>query len=296
MVIGGVGYGSYKLDGLEFRQSVQNSSLNSQVTKEFVGPFWKYTKNKLCLNRYPFKESDNYAWWFCMTNKDEPPTVLILGNSHANQIYPGFVFNESLNHHSILSIGACNFARAQERQLTKAVNSPCSGNRPLHQEQFIANIISTSNSVRFAVIDGLGTDFDALYFSHLKAQIDFLEKYNIKVIIFTPQIRFPYDIKSCFSRPLKPISRNCEMSLESKRKLTEKFWLFAQQITLTNPNVAFFDQNDLFCNSEKCSMVLNGMPLFRDENQHISEYGSIELSKIFTQWARNNAPEILAAP
>ena len=116
-----------------------------------------------------------------MASKDELPTILLLGNSYANQLYPGFVLNGHLNHHSILSIGTCNPARNHESQPQKIGNNPCSGNRSLHQEQFIDNIIKNSNSVRYAVLDGLRTNFDASYISRLKERIVFLEKITLKL-------------------------------------------------------------------------------------------------------------------
>ena len=34
------------------------------------------------------------------------------------------------------------------------------------------------------------------------------------------------------------------------------------------------------------------MPLNRDEAGHLSEYGSIELQTYFTEWAKENVPEL----
>jgi peptidoglycan/LPS O-acetylase OafA/YrhL len=297
MVVGFAGYGTFKRDGLAFRSAVQTSSLNQTIANEFVGSMWKYTQNDYCLNRYPFAESAEYGWWFCMASKNEPPTVLLLGNSYANQLYPGFALNDQLGHHSILSIGACDPARAHDPlPRDELANSPCSGNRQLHQQLFIDRIIASSNSLRYAILDGLSMKPDAAYISRLKERIDFLESHRVKVIVFTPHLRVDYDIKGCYSRPFNASHRSCELDLESRRKLTENFKPLVLQISKSNPKVAFFDQNDLFCNNERCSMLLNGMPLFRDEYHHISEYGSIELAKIFTKWAAANIPDILTNP
>ena len=293
IAVGYVGYNAYKRDGLEFRQSVHNASLNPRVTNEFVGPLWKFTKSDLCLNRYPFKEAAEYGWWFCMASKDAPPTLVLLGNSNANQFYAGLANNTSLKHHSILSIGTCDPAKVDESQLTEEVTfSPCSGHRPLQQQKFIDNIVENLNSVRYVILAGLNRNPDWKYVSRLKERVDFLERHYIKVIIFTPNVDVDYDIRGCFSRPFKPNKRNCELHLEARRKLTEDFKPLVDQLSKTNPNVAFFDPNDLFCNNVRCSMLHNGMPLFRDEYHHISEYGSIELANIFTKWASTNIPAL----
>jgi hypothetical protein len=70
------------------------------------------------------------------------------------------------------------------------------------------------------------------------------------------------------------------------------FKVLRDQLGKTNPNVAFFDQNELFCHGENCSFVRDGMPLFRDEFHHLSEYGSKELAKVFLSWADKNVPEL----
>ncbi|WP_141710165.1 SGNH hydrolase domain-containing protein [Legionella parisiensis] len=62
-------------------------------------------------------------------------------------------------------------------------------------------------------------------------------------------------------------------------------------ISKTNPSVIFFDPNDLFCDSKKCSMIdANGLPFYRDQ-LHISEYGSIKLLGLFQKWAEKNLSE-----
>ncbi len=285
--VGYLGYYSYVKDGFENRQALNNSSSNKKAIDELVGPFWKYAVNDICLNRYPFKEADDYAWWFCMASKDEKPTLILLGNSYANQLYPGFVKNSKLNHHSILSIGTCD--PAKDDQLLNA-NSPCYEIRSLHQRQLIDNIIEKSGSVKYAIVDGLNKNPDPEYISLLNERIDFLEKHRIKVIVFIPHLIFNYDIRGCFLRPFK--SKDCEFNTEARKNLNEGFKPLVDHLSKTNPNVLFFDQNELFCDAEKCSMLRDGMPLYRDEHHHISEYGSIELSRIFTRWASVNIPEI----
>ena len=62
-------------------------------------------------------------------------------------------------------------------------------------------------------------------------------------------------------------------------------------ISVSNKNVLFYDQNELFCNN-KCSYIKDGMPLYRDQ-VHISEYGSIVLSELFVNWAQQNIPALI---
>ena len=228
-----------------------------------------------------------------MASKDEKPTLILLGNSYSNQFYPGLSKNINFKHHSILSIGTCDAAWVDESKIISEVNtSPCAGNRPLLQQQFINDIVEKSGSVKFAILGSLSGSLDENYILRLKKRIDFLEMNNVKVIIFTPHIMVDYDTKGCFSRPLKKPKFNCELTLMDYAKHLDRFKPLVQQLSKTNPNVAFFNQNELFCDANKCSMIRNGIPLFRDEFHHLSEYGSVELSNIFEKWAKINTPQI----
>lgn len=290
-----LGYLPYQRNGLEFRAAVTDFTLNSQVTGQFVGPGWQYAKNVSCLNRYPFKEADDYSWWFCMLSKEQDPTIVLLGNSYANHLYPGLAQQTRLRRHTILSIGTCSPVEVDESTLIEGDNkSPCAGKHAWHQHQFINEIIEKTGSIRFAILDGLSRKPDTNYIEHLRKRIDFLEKNKIKVIVFTPHLHADYDIRGCFSRPFKRHIKTCSLSRTEREALLANFKVLRDRLAETNPNVAFFDQNELFCQGENCSFVRDGMPLFRDEFHHLSEYGSKELAKVFLSWADKNVPELFS--
>jgi peptidoglycan/LPS O-acetylase OafA/YrhL len=290
LFVGFVGYNSYERNGLEFRKYANPpEAVRSKLDA------WHYMDNDICINRYPFKY--NYGYWFCMMNKDENPTLLLVGNSYANHLYPGLANNPSFKHHTILSIGNCDAAEPDKTGLDMKPLSSCDDNDNLRQQRFVASIIEKSNSVKFAIIDGLDRDPTQEYILRVKKRIDFLEKNNIKVIVFTPHLRLlrdvlHHDIRGCFVRGFhKP--KNCDADISERIKLTERFRPLIQKLSISNPNVAFFDPNDLVCNKVKCSAIRNGMPLYRDLADHLSVYGSEELSNIFEKWARTNIPQIL---
>ncbi|HHF7368303.1 TPA: acyltransferase family protein [Legionella bozemanae] len=262
----------------------------NEVNAQFVGPDWQYTKNDLCLNRYPFDEAKDYQWWFCMMNKSKKPTVILLGNSFANQLYPGLLNNKLFSNETILSIGTCDAAKVGKTPLVdKPLDPtfPCAGDRPLHQEKFINNIIKQNvGSLKYAIIAGLYGASEE-YLARLKSRIDFLEKNHIKVIVFLPHLMFnKKDVKSCI-RPFSSAAR-CRSDLKERNALIPFNQAVIKTISKTNPGVVFFDPNDLFCDEKKCSMIdTNGLPFYRDQ-VHISEYGSIRLADLFEKWAKKN--------
>ena len=110
LIIGSAGGGAFLLSSHSLwplsEASAQEPS-TQDPSAQFVGPFWKYTKNDICLQRYPFQEANSFPWWFCMQNRDADPTVLLLGDSSANALYPGFAHNYALKAQTILSVGIC---------------------------------------------------------------------------------------------------------------------------------------------------------------------------------------------
>ena len=133
---------------------------------------------------------------------------------------------------------------------------------------------------------------DNTYIKQLQDRITFLENNHIQVIVFIPHIEFGRDVRSCFSRPLKTATAQCTFNTDLHTAILNDFKPTMDAVSKTHPGVKFFDQNQLFCTHQTCMMIKDGMPLFRDD-VHISEYGSIELGKIFMDWAKIHQPNLL---
>ena len=293
--VGSLGFSCYMHNGIPSRSTVIEAE---KINSQFVGPLWKYTKNDICLKRFPFSEAKDYGWWFCMLSRDEKPSLLLLGDSISNQLYAGLTQNSNFAKYTILSIGTCDVAEVDPSQLTKNyTTSPCSGDRTLHQQQFINDIIEkNSDSLKYVIL-GVSMPsmlLDPKYIARLKNRVDFIEKNHIKVMIFIRPIGFKDNIQSCFARPFKLVPpKKCETSLAQRIEVANYYKPLREYFAKSNPDVLFFNQNDIFCNNEKCSMVRDGMPLMRDD-VHMSEFASIEVSKIFAKWAAEHAPEMIS--
>lgn len=294
LIIGIFGLYVYQQDGMQNRTTITRY-LSTEANDQFVGPLWAYTKNDICTNRFPYAEAAEYRWWFCMLSKDESPTVLLLGNSYANQFYPGLVKHPRFNHHAVLSIGACDAAGpAANSPASNDPTSPCSGNRAQEQQLWIDDIIEKNKNLQYVIIDGLPAKPTADYIERLNQRIDYIEEHGIKVVVFVPQLLLNYHIKGCYSRLFKPARFDCTVDISEHRRLLAEFEPLARRVTQSGNNVFVFDQNRLFCGENSCSMIRDGMPLLRDEFNHMSEYGSIELGKLFAKWADETLPGMLS--
>ncbi|OZG72097.1 acyltransferase [Hahella sp. CCB-MM4] len=281
----------YSKGGLADRSVVVESEFSEEVRHQFMGPLWEYTMNDICLNEFPFQDVSQMRWWFCMKSDKREPTLIILGNSYANQLYPGFVNNSLLTHHTIVSIGTCDFAGDNRRYVGVDSKHPCYLDRAAKQRKFIDKLIENEPSIQFAVIDGLSREPDQAYIEALRTRVSYLENMGIRVIIFTPHIKPGFNPKACFTTPIRRVARDCSFAAKDRKDLYKSFLPLIESIAKTNPDVLFFEQNGLFCSGERCTYTLNGMPLHRDEG-HLSEFGSIQLQSYFTDWAKKNVPTI----
>lgn len=296
LIVGGLGASSFLNGGFPGRPAVQSSSLKGAVAAQFAGPRWQYSSNNICHERYPFEEAQHYSWWFCMLEEETEPSILLLGNSQANELYPGLSRHPLLAHHNVLSIGACSAARSPKIGGRPQDRTPCSGDRPRRQELFIDGIISQSGSLDLVIIDGISVRAlgDPSYVTRLLERIDFIESVGVSVVVYVPSLSLGVDVRDCFSRPFRPGGADCSTTSEARERILAAFQPLRTEIS-RRPGVNIFDKNMLFCNPTVCSITREGMPLLRDQ-LHISEYGSGLLANHFVEWAMKQVPRVLEVP
>lgn len=275
-IIGFVGYYTFISKGIPSRSTVENAKL---INSQFVGAEWEFSKNDICLNRYPFEEANNYKWWFCMQNKDKSPDVLILGTSFANHLYPGLVDNDP-EHKVFLSIGTCDpFLDEKQSEWIPAIH-PCYGKRASDQFNLINSIIENNKSIRTVVIDGLSVNPDGDYLNRIGEYVNNLNRKGIKTVIFIPHARPGFNTKVCFARPFKQPTNTCIVDASGHNTTVKKYEDFAFELRKSSPYTVLFDQSKAYCNEKKCTFTKNDLPLFRDEG-HYSFYGSDLIGKEF---------------
>lgn len=210
-------------------------------------------------------------------------------------MYPGLAANSDLKNNTALNIGTCDFGSPKYSDKTiLGGNDPCTGYRPEHQENLIFDIIEKSKTVKYAIIDGLiNTPYGDFYISIVEQRIARLLENNAKVIVFVPHMTFNTDIKGCFTWPMfSGVNEGCSVSIDKMKEIDDRFKPMMDAILAKQPSVQFFDQNKLICNSSECSMVLNSMPMYRDQFYHYSEYARQKMSELFAEWAKEHTPDI----
>lgn len=283
--IGLFGISVVKTNGYQEREVLKNLTLTERVKSQLGSENWKYKKNDNCIRSYLYGDVAIDSWNFCVKNINYPPRILLLGNSFANHLYPGFVANKQLKNHSILSIGDFNASGYEP-------NFPEKADFVNYQKNIIDGIISEAVSIQYVVISGLDDFTNEMYIQNIISRIKFIQKYGKKVVIFLPHIKMTFDPKYCFSRPQIQQKKNCNFDNEVWEEKIKNFQPFIDLVLKNNPGVLFYDPNELFCKNNKCSFIKDGIPLYRDQ-VHLSEYGSIKLAELFEEWVKINIPSLI---
>jgi peptidoglycan/LPS O-acetylase OafA/YrhL len=285
---------------------------------------WNYSTNESCLKRFPYEKKTG-GWWFCVINRDAPPTLIILGNSFANALYPGLAQHDRLRNQTILSIGACDLVKGIWIEYPRAVReNPCLGReRQVDHERFIDEIVARNATLRYAILESTWPEFDAggewvnrngsragrmiaidqnpaspqpsslqVYVKGLAGRIEFLERRGVIPIFFLPKPEIDYDVRECFARPFKEAAQSCVVTRNENVVAQAQFVAAIRQLQAKHPGMLLFDPYDVLCTGERCGFFQDGMPLLRDKF-HLSEFGSGIMANRFVKWAETHLPSLL---
>lgn len=280
-IIGVAGYITYAMNGIDTRSNIEASK---EVSRQLNGALWQYSKNDNCLTRFKTHLATDLPWWFCSLKRNADPDVLLLGNSYANHLYPGIAFNKNLKDLNVLSIGISD--------VTSQVLSPDDKNQ-YDQLMFINDIIKNNASIKYIIISGVDPKADDRYIDGLLKRMQTVTSHGAKVVIFYPHVRLADDIKACFSRPLKSPQSSCESDLAELNDIRKHMDYLKGRVSKVYPDTLYFDVNKAFCDETKCTSVKNGLPMYRDEYKHFSEYGSYQVGNAFSSWAKQHMPDIV---
>jgi peptidoglycan/LPS O-acetylase OafA/YrhL len=280
-------------DGLPRRPHLVAAQARNELLE---GPLWQFRTNETCEERYPADFR-----YFCIQSKSGDPTLIVLGDSYANHLYPGLARSPRLTAQSVLSYGSCT---PSVLTLDENVRRNC---------EVQDRIVESTPSLRFAILSSRWPRFDrrgqfvdyfsgeavrdarwsaSEYMDWLDREIGLLEDRGIKVIVFGPKPEFSYDIRECFARPLRRSVETCSIPRTEFEDQAMGFRTLVAPVLTRHPKVSYFEQAPLFCDESRCSSVQDGMPLLRDP-RHYSRLGSDAIAGKFVSWAENKVPEIL---
>lgn len=296
------------------------TQLSTASANDFVWP-WRADDN--CMQRFPFEAKR--GWWFCNISDAAAPSVILLGNSHANHLYPGLSEHNELSNSSVLSIGSCDPTIGIRGV---RLGQPCQGDAWTRQEAFLSDLLENQSPGKLVVFsnswptfdnNGRSVDYHTLapaiaaefnpvdpaeetlsqqdqFFNALLRRIGHVHAAGHRILFVLGTPRLPYDPRTCFARPFKQAANNCITTRDYQldRQQTFRDGLKAALATVPHIDVALFDPLNVFCATGQCVMLdANGKSLMRDDD-HLSARGSRVLSDALVPWLQRNRPEWLS--
>jgi len=240
-----------------------NKDLHSQIGSK--APL----ENSNCRDRY-----QNFDQGLCiLEHKDTPPTIALIGDSHAHHFYEGLRNNILLNNENLLMLGAgwggkhlgaLNFF-TEQGLFPKILD--LIKREPKIEKVLISHLFN--NNLNFEQYEGL---FKKLSETNKK----------IYYIVDIPVITI--DSKKCFpSRPYtykEESKHSCDVQGSESDSIQKKYLETIRKVAMKFDNVIFISPKEILCTNGICKQIINNKLLYSNHgnNTHLSIDGSIYVS------------------
>ncbi len=292
----------------------------AEVRRQVAWPWWS---SPACEARWPF--AGRGAWWFCVVSSERPPTVVLLGDSHANHLYPGLAHEPALGRQTVLSIGTCAPVDGLRMTSLKTGENPCANMLTQQQTAFLDGVIAREPHVSHALLAARWPDFDSQgrqldpetgavtapmfeaivaaertssprdqYAAALERRVATLEKRRIVPILVLDSLILPFDVKACVPGPFRATPAPCAFPRTEVERRQEGFRRVARELAGRHPSLRVFDPLDGLCGPTTCAAVDGERLLLRDAH-HLSANGSTRVAARLAAWARTEAPALVEA-
>ena len=233
----------------------------------------------------------------CMiTHEELPPTLALIGDSHANHWYPG-VLKKYPNENIVLlsKSGTAPFVGVKTRRTPET-----------DMENELSYVLK-NESIKTVILSGFWSNYfeeegtllegdlykNIIYSNELKSQKQadvfavYLEKTlkalkdaNKKVIFFYDTPALDFELDGCVLKPFVREKKSCLYKLSEQTKKQEGYRKAVAPILLKY-NILSFDPLPAVCNTEECDVLRDEEFLFTDSH-HLSIWGSQKVIDSFT--------------
>jgi peptidoglycan/LPS O-acetylase OafA/YrhL len=256
-----------------------------------------------CTKAYPaFSRS------FCsLSNPIKKPTVMLLGDSHSNHLYPGLVTALKSTEEVVLNLGIGNCPPFSGlASFEKGVKDVC-----FDTVKEALRVATTSNNVKTIILSSRGplyltggdfreggerisnrqlslidspqvTDFRMVYEIAMRQTLSDLIKSKKEVIFVLDTPELGFDPESCVNRRIvwftKSVRELCAVSRKEFDHRNREYRETVAKVLIDFPRVKVFDASEPLCDSSWCWAMKDGQMFYRDTN-HLSVIGSEHVAK-----------------
>jgi hypothetical protein len=305
ITLGCIGLSTFKHDGLNFRASIKKVATQAEA--------FAWNNDRLfdvdCRKKFPY-EWGNY--YFCLLTKTKnPPTVSIIGDSHANHLYWGLsdfykIKNENLllqagsgcfpfydtesgmnnqkDHCRQLINGALDYA-VNTASIKKIILTNYSNNETLLSPSLHIEPGTLHQYVKFTG-DPADNNYREVYRRAMIATLNRLVKSNKEIIFIIDVPSLGFDPHSCVDvRPWRISNRlrsPCAITKKDYEQRNAIYLSIVKSVLKSYPSVKVFDPSKYLCDEKYCWGMRDGKILYADSN-HLSYDGSEFIGKKFAQ-------------
>jgi len=188
--------------------------------------------------------------------------VVVLGDSHADHLVPGFVKNYP-------ELAVVDFG------------SLIVGNMKSLEQDRIKSQLLQNKKIKIVVINKYWAHSE--FPSTLGSTVKEITNSGKRVVLLDDSPNFPFDAFTCkYGKSIFIHSANCEMS---KGKFTRQLSMYQPQlaeIVKKNQMASLFESSNIFCGQKLCSMVKNGVLNYLDLN-HLNANGSSLVTRLLVE-------------
>ncbi|OOG35982.1 hypothetical protein B0B52_21920 [Polaromonas sp. A23] len=265
LVLGGIGYGIFKANGVPSRYL---NSPNEQPNRSWKleGPGVTSCGNLVASGKVTF---------FCATTPE--PTVALIGDSHAGHLFYGFTTSQHPVYSKavIVGAGACQASLGMES--TDGCTEPV---------EAAVNLAKNTPSVKFAIIGGYfgfvdssGSERSDEFLRGFQRTIDGLKRASKQVVFIVDGPTFKESAEKCYHPAIKvrewarDYPSFCKGATAADLKDNTEYLKFVELLRRRNPDVFFYSPQDVLCPGGVCMISKDTQILFGDDN-HLSTFGS----------------------
>ncbi len=252
-----------------------------------------------CLEKY-----GDYV--FCLQqNSNKPATAMLIGDSHANHLYPGLLSKPTLTGGNLFNFGVSSclpFFNNLDKECTSLINkaleiaiktptvktvilSSYSGSYVLKQlTEKNTNQQTLWNKLTPFLNQSPEKDIAKFFKSTMRETFQRLLDANKKVIFVLDIPALGFRPSACSKRPWRVTGQSSKIPCATQRSIIDvqhkKYRDLAFEVLQEFPAIKSWDTMKAFCDPDYCWAIKDNQMLYRDDN-HLNETGSLYLSNYF---------------
>jgi peptidoglycan/LPS O-acetylase OafA/YrhL len=294
LIVGSVGFSIYQMRGLPYRDAHRKYGINPDQLLIQPSQAPDYGCPEV------LKSADAHLG-YCRTSSSAPPTMALLGDSHADDKYHGLAKLDPTRSWILLGNNSCpplqgtevqtDHANCKERiaaavrylsdstTITTVVLSFFEA--AVLDTPFAAEHVSLNRGPHRVVLkSSLHPEFtkQQAFEEGLEATVRTLQKAGKKVVVLIDVPELSFIPRDCIRDPSA-----CVLPIETIAERQKTFRKIIEDVKDRNPGLLVYDPLPILSRRGRCLYTFDGNLIYRDSH-HVSEWGSEYLAKDFLQW------------